>query len=220
MGWLPIDVTPGYYYDVYTLMNMVATPQGEQSDTNIEKGHQDSQSVDDGQNGGMINDLIDHVGNLGMMSLGVLTIVCVVIFIIWILLELLRLILNIGVKYIYHHASSKNKTKYLYSLMEMYLKSYGIDYQLGLDSIEVNETLEKMDLIHQGDFLRVCRLFEKSFYGEIELEEFELNIIIHFIVLLYQNQKGLKWYNKLKRRYTILSGKDIYLKLIKRNEGD
>ena len=37
MGWLPIDVTPGYYYDVYTLMNMVATPQGEQSDTNIEK---------------------------------------------------------------------------------------------------------------------------------------------------------------------------------------
>ena len=44
----------GYYYDVYTLMNMVATPQGEQSDTNIEKGHQDSQSVDDGQNGGMI----------------------------------------------------------------------------------------------------------------------------------------------------------------------
>jgi protein-glutamine gamma-glutamyltransferase len=220
MGWLPIDVTPGYYYDVYTLMNMVATPQGEQSDTNIEKGHQDSQSVDDGQNGGMINDLIDHVGNLGMMSLGVLTIVCVVIFIIWILLELLRLILNIGVKYIYHHASSKNKTKYLYSLMEMYLKSYGIDYQLGLDSIEVDETLEKMDLIHQGDFLRVCRLFEKSFYGEIELEEFELNIIVHFIVLLYQNQKGLKWYNKLKRRYTILSRKDIYLKLIKRNEGD
>ena len=62
----------------------------------------------------MINDLIDHVGNLGMMSLGVLTIVCVVIFIIWILLELLRLILNIGVKYIYHHASSKNKTKYLH----------------------------------------------------------------------------------------------------------
>ena len=54
MGWLPIDVTPGYYYDVYTLMNMVATPQGEQSDTNIEKGHQDSQSVDDGQNGGML----------------------------------------------------------------------------------------------------------------------------------------------------------------------
>ena len=104
--------------------------------------------------------------------------------------------------------------------MEMYLKSYGIDYQLGLDSIEVDETLEKMDLIHQGDFLRVSRLFEKSFYGEIELEEFELNIIIHFIVLLYQNQKGLKWYNKLKRRYTILSRKDIYLKLISSNEVD
>ena len=96
MGWLPIDVTPGYYYDVYTLMNMVATPQGEKSQTNIKKDIKILKSVDDGRNGGMINDLIDHVGNLGMMSLGVLTIVCVVIFIIWILLELLRLILNIG----------------------------------------------------------------------------------------------------------------------------
>ena len=92
MGWLPIDVTPGYYYDVYTLMNMVATPQGEQSDTNIEKGHQDSQSVDDGQNGGMINDLIDHVGNLGMMSLGVLN-NCLCSYLYYMdLLELLRLI--------------------------------------------------------------------------------------------------------------------------------
>ena len=69
-------------------------------------------------------------------------------------------------------------------------------------------------------FLRVCELFEKSFYGEIELEEFELNIITHFISLLYQNQKGLKWYNKLSRRYTILSRKNIYLKLIRCNEGD
>ena len=54
MGWLPIDVTPGYYYDVYTLMNMVATPQGDNSQVNIEKGHKDSQGVNDGQNGGMI----------------------------------------------------------------------------------------------------------------------------------------------------------------------
>ena len=98
-----------------------------------------------------------------MMSLGVLTIVCVVIFIIWILLELLRLILNIGVKYIYHHASSKIKQKYLYGLMEMYLKSYGIDYQLGLDSIEVDETLEKMDLIHKVIFLRVVGCLKRVF---------------------------------------------------------
>ena len=56
--------------------------------------------------------------------------------------------------------------------------------------------------------------------GLLSQLEFELNIIVHFIVLLYQNQKGLKWYNKLKRRYTILSGKDIYLKLIKHKKGD
>ena len=128
--------------------------------------------------------------------------------------------MNIGIKHAYRHASNKMKVSYLYSLMIIYLRSYGIDYQLGLNSLEVDHTLEKKKMIHQGDFLRVCGLFEKNFYGEIELEEFELNIIVHFIVLLYQNQKGLKWYNKLKRRYTILSGKDIYLKLIKHTKGD
>ena len=76
--------------------------------------------------------------------------------------------------------------------MEMYLKSYGIDYQLGLDSIEVDETLEKMDLIHQGDFFRVCRLFEKSFYGEIELEEFELKYHYSFYCFIVSKSKGIK----------------------------
>lgn len=220
MGWLPIDVTPGYYYDVYTLMNMVAMPQGDNSQVNIEKGHDDSQGLDDGQNSGLIHQIVESVDSLKDIFLGVITIVCLVLFILWIILEIRRLLLNIGIKHAYHHASNKMKISYLYSLMVIYLKSYGIDYQLGLNSLEVDHTLGKMKMIHQGDFLRVCRLFEKSFYGEIELEEFELNVIIHFIVLLYQNQKGLKWYNKLKRRYTILSRKDIYLKLIKRNEGD
>lgn len=220
LGWLPIDVTPGYYYDVYTLMNMVAMPQGDNSQVNIEKGHDDSQGLDDGQNSGLIHQIVESADSLKDIFLGVITIGCLILFILWIILEIRRLLLNIGIKHAYHHASNKMKISYLYSLMVIYLKSYGIDYQLGLNSLEVDHTLDKMKLIHQGDFLRVCRLFEKSFYGEIELEEFELNIIVHFIVLLYQNQKGLKWYNKLKRRYTILSGKDIYLKLIKHKKGD
>ena len=220
LGWLPIDVTPGYYDDVYTLMNMVAMPQGDNSQVNIEKGHDDSQGLDDGQNSGLIHQIVESADSLKDIFLGVITIGCLVLFVLWIILEIRRLLLNIGIKHAYHHASNKMKISYLYSLMVIYLKSYGIDYQLGLNSLEVDHTLDKMKMIHQGDFLRVCRLFEKSFYGEIELEEFELNIIVHFIVLLYQNQKGLKWYNKLKRRYTILSGKDIYLKLIKHKKGD
>ena len=44
----------------------------------------------------MINDLIDHVGNLGMMSLGVVNnCLCSYLYYIDFVLELLRLILNI-----------------------------------------------------------------------------------------------------------------------------
>ena len=78
MGWLPIDVTPGYYYDVYTLMNMVAMPQGDNSQVNIEKGHDDSQGLDDGQNSGLIHQIVESVDSLKDIFLGVITIVCLV----------------------------------------------------------------------------------------------------------------------------------------------
>ena len=114
MGWLPIDVTPGYYYDVYTLMNMVATPQGDNSQVNIEKGHKDSQGVNDGQNGGMIYNIVSGIESMESLVMGVFTIGCVVLFIVWIYLEIRRLFLNIGIKHAYQRASVTRKVKYLY----------------------------------------------------------------------------------------------------------
>ena len=123
MGWLPIDVTPGYYYDVYTLMNMVATPQGDNSQVNIEKGHKDSQGVNDGQNGGMNNNIVSGIESMESLEMGVLTKGSVKLIIDWIYIEIRRYFLNIGTKHAYHRASVTRKVKYLYGLMEMYYKS-------------------------------------------------------------------------------------------------
>lgn len=75
LGWLPIDVTPGYYDDVYTLMNMVAMPQGDNSQVNIEKGHDDSQGLDDGQNSGLIQIKLypKNITNPGISHLSCIT---------------------------------------------------------------------------------------------------------------------------------------------------
>ena len=103
----------------------------------------------------------------------------------------------------------------MYRLVVFHLKTYDIDYRLGLNNEQIDEQLSLMEVIYNGEFLRICELFEKSFYGEIALQEYELLIIAHFIDVLYKNQRGLKWYERIKKRYTVMSWRRIYKELVR-----
>lgn len=215
MGWLPVDMTPGYYYDVYTLMNMVSSPQGNQNDVDIQKNQKESRQVDDGQSGGGFQKLLKNIKDVGMVSLGVLTGLILLIFILWLFLEIRKYIYRKGLSHAFKHATVKDQTAYLYHLVVFYLKTYDIDYHLGLNNEQIDEQLSLMEMIYNGDFLRICELFEKSFYGEIALQEYELLIIAHFIDVLYKNQRGLKWYERIIKRYTVMSWRRVYKELVK-----
>lgn len=215
MGWLPIDMTPGYYYDVYTLMNMVSSPQGSQNNVDIQKNKKESSQVDDGKNGGVFQRIFEGIKDVGLVSLGVFTGLIVIVFILWLFLEIRKYIYRIGLEHAFKHATVKDQTAYLYRLVVFYLKAYDIDYHLGLESEHIDEQLALMEVIYNGEFLRICELFEKSFYGEIVLQEYELLIIAHFIDVLYKNQRGLKWYERIKKRYTVMSWRRIYKELIR-----
>lgn len=215
MGWLPVDMTPGYYYDVYTLMNMVSSPQGNQNDVDIQKNQKESSQVDDGQSGGGFQKLLKNIKDVGMVSLGVLTGLILLIFILWLFLEIRKYIYRKGLSHAFKHATVKDQTAYLYCLVVFYLKTYDIDYHLGLNNEQIDEQLSLMEVIYNGDFLRICELFEKSFYGEIALQEYELLIIAHFINVLYKNQRGLKWYERIIKRYTVMSWRRVYKELVK-----
>lgn len=215
MGWLPIDMTPGYYYDVYALMNMVSSPQGSQSDVDIQKNKKESSQVDDGQSGGIFQRFIENMKDIGVISLGVFTGLIVVIFILWLFLEIRKFVCRKSLEKAFNQASLKEQVTYLYYLVVYHLKAYDIDYHLGLNSEDIDEQLSLMKVIYDGEFLRICELFEKSFYGEIALQEYELLIIAHFIDVLYQNQRGLKWYERIKKRYAVLSWRKIYRELIR-----
>lgn len=215
MGWLPIDMTPGYYYDVYTLMNMVSSPQGNQSNVDIQKNKKESSQVDEGQNNGIFQRFFENMKDVGVISLGVFTVLIILIFILWLFLEIRKFVYRKGLEHAFKHATLKDQTAYLYHLVVYYLKAYDIDYHLGLNSEYIDEQLTLMEVIYEGEFLRICALFEKSFYGEIALQEYELLIIAHFIDVLYKNQRGLKWYERIKKRYAVISWRRIYKELIR-----
>ena len=45
IGWIPVDVTPGYYFDTYALMEMVEQPQEVQDTTSLDDNTNSSKSL-------------------------------------------------------------------------------------------------------------------------------------------------------------------------------
>ena len=134
---------------------------------------------------------------------------------IYLLINLSLYIYHKDLEYAFKHATVKVQTAYLYYLVVFYLKAYNIDYHLGLNNEQIDEQLSLMKVIYKDEFLRICELFEKSFYGEIALQEYELLIVAHVIDVLYKNQRGLKWYERIIKRYTVMSWRRIYKELVK-----
>ena len=72
MGWIPIDATPGYYHDVYTLMQMVQQPQNVEKvkiadDSETQTGNVQNKSKRDTSGGSVL----DTVENAAVLLLGI-----------------------------------------------------------------------------------------------------------------------------------------------------
>lgn len=65
----------------------------------------------------------------------------------------------------------------IYNLMQL----WGIDVRLGWRTKEADrEATEIFDEVHPGEYSRICKLIEKSVYGDIALESYEERIVKNF----------------------------------------
>ena len=182
VGWMPVDVTPGYYYDAVTLSQMVSMPD------NIEK----TAALDEGPNGGkevsaMASKQPEGFGvirilrNTALLLLGIAA-AAVLAMSAWYIITRMKGILS---KYIkkrrYMRADSSERAllmkNWIYSALEM----QGFDACLGWKTVETDaEAAERFEDVEPGEYARVVSLLEKFVYGGEELEAFELRAIQEF----------------------------------------
>ena len=119
--------------------------------------------------------------NMGAVILGVAAVMLIVLAILVIIAEILRIYIRRKANRIYDHASQEIRIgileREIYNLMQL----WGIDVRLGWRTKEADrEATEIFDEVHPGEYSRICKLIEKSVYGDIALESYEERIVKNF----------------------------------------
>lgn len=205
IGWLPLDVSPGYYYDAVALQKMVSTPDVVQKNAVLKDNSSGAEQVTglDGEKSNSIKDKIPPVVyNVAELCLGIVAVMLIVLVLMITAAELMRIIcLGLDEK---QKKNSSQKERVLRAEKKIYgyLKIMGIDARLGWNTEETDQFLtENFALLEAGEYTRICRLIEKVIYGDIELESYEERTINSFLEKLLNDKKKVNVKTWFRRRY-------------------
>ena len=204
IGWLTIDVTPGYYYDALKLQQMVGMPDAVHKTAALEDSELGADEINDrNSEGGRETEqepsvMLSH----RVLVLGVLAILLIIYTVLWSAGEIYRgfRLWRLGKKI--NEAEGTERIVQVEQLMFSLLKLLGIDASLGWGTIEIDQTLaEQYEEIEQGEYSRVCQLIERSVYGGCALAVFEERTLYSFLDKLALLAKKKGWTESLQIRY-------------------
>lgn len=206
IGWLPVDVTPGYYFDAVSLQQMVSMPDVVQKnvaltdsgyDTNIVSGS-DKQD----QNA---SDMIKKALNVAAICLGIVGLLVILLTIIFLIAEILRIaVARMWEQYV-KGISDRERIVYKRKKLFHLLGIYGIDASLGWNTEDTDQqAAENFAEVASGEYKRVCVLLEKAEYGGQELQSYEERTIDAFIAKIRRKEKNSGWRIRLCMRYEAL----------------
>lgn len=176
VGWLPVDVTPGFYYDALALQQLVSLPDSVHRTAAMEDTDNSAGEVSGaGENaGGTIQNLMnDAVHTLGVL-LGILALLLIVLTVLVLAFEGIIILCRIHVFSSLKRATPENRARWTAWWGEKLLAARGIDASLGWHVDETDAKLAEMiETVNPGEYRRVCHLLEKAIYGGIELKAHE-----------------------------------------------
>lgn len=207
IGWQPVEVTPGYYYDAVSLKQMINVPEMVHKtaalNDNDDKSGQEINS--DKALRKPLNGAEKIIRNTLYIVLGIIAVIFILIAIIISVMEVMRVICIYRIRRKYKNASQEYRLKMLEQWICNILAQHGIDVCLGWNTEEIDKMVaaEFAD-IDEGEYTRVCELLEKEVYGREELqvhEERTLRIFLNKITYV-DKVKGI--INRLKKRYSVI----------------
>lgn len=205
VGWVDIDVTPGFYYDEYTLMQMVEKPQGMQLTADLQDDRQDGGSESAStQHNTKHQDDHNTIGIVGKVTAVVVLLLCCLVALVTIL-EIRRLLC-----YFAWNRKSKKASRDKYAMLletEIMRRIHclGVEAALGWQITDTEKKLRKMvPSIYDGEYRFVNELLEKGIYGEEIPQYHELRAMLEFRDKLFFDAKvrGKIWY-RIYIRYRI-----------------
>lgn len=202
VGWVPIDVTPGFYYDTYTLLQMVKRPQNVNQSAVNENSNDQGSELDNTTDGSNSNDdrkskKISVIIPLDILVGLLLLVVCTFVF-----MELRWFTRRLADARRYEQLSPAEKIKKLSKAIFAMIGVYGSEAGLGWDADVTDDKLASaLPGFYSGEYIRITEILEKSIYGEEELSQGEIRTLYIFADKLYQARRSVGLKTRLKIRY-------------------
>lgn len=201
IGWMPVDVTPGYYYDVAALQKMVNTPDQVQKNAALKNNSFGGKQTSDleGTREKVKKQVKKQVKNLLGMVLGIVAVLVIFITAGILVAEIAELFITLNLKTKYQKAGSEERVAILEKELFLILQCVGITTHLGWKTKESSEVIQKyFKECEPDEYIRVCELLEKQIYGEIALEKFEERTLEHYLEKLLRESRSCEWKTRWK----------------------
>ncbi len=204
IGWLPVDVTPGYYYDALTLQQMVALPDDVKKTSASLKDNYDAAPITgenntDGQGGldesSLRATLLRVLRGAWPYLLGLAVVALLAI-------EGARLAAVKTLKKRFLQAKGENRMALIRQWVYGLLCVWDIPAELGWNTEEVDvQVSRRFDAVRPGEYTRACSLMEKAVYGGVEPEPFEERTLIALLEKLAAAPQNTGWRTRCRLRY-------------------
>ena len=208
VGWLPVDVTPGYYYDAVVLQQMVSAPDAVRKTAALQDstlGADELTGLDENRET-EAKEPLEVVGDVTLALFGAAALVILLGAVVFALMEVARALKLRARTRWYQNASPVERMTEMEQELFRYLRFLGIEASLGWNTEKVDQELtERVEQVETGEYTRACRLLEKTIYGGIDPEPFEERTLHHFLEKLEEKGRRASWKIRLGFRYESLS---------------
>ena len=204
MGWIPVDVTPGFYYDTYALLQMVQVPGDIQRTAALEDSGEKVDAPDSLHSGNRSDsEIIGRLKTAVNILWGVLLVVLLLMGIGIVLLEFRHLITErrlLGIL----ELPPGDRAGMIFQAIRHSLLFFGISIHPGWNCDETEARLSRILLdFEPGLYTRVNELMEKYYYGGEELKEYELRLLYRFLTMIRSSRKNLTLLERFRMRYDL-----------------
>lgn len=205
IGWQPVDVTPGYFYDAVALQQMVNSPDTIHKTAALDDNDdtETGKVVSDEFNKSRMSDKIrKNVKNVTTFVLGIIAVIIILITLVISVMEIIYAFIMAKRRLLYRNSPDKDKVFILQKNIYHLLSAAGINATLGWNTKETDNIIaDEFKSISHGDYTRVCDIFEKVIFGGIDPEAYELRTLETFADNLFSDHANSSWKMKLRLRY-------------------
>ncbi len=207
VGWIPVDVTPGFYYDTYTLLQMVKKPQNvNESAASDDSSNMGTQLDENSEQSTAASRKKDKKTNI-TIPLDILVVMVMIAAFVLVLLEVRYFVRRLTLDKRYGRLTDVQKTKALCNAIIKLISLYGCDVTLGWNAEKVDEFIANElgdgSKFFEGEYLRISQIMDKYAYGGLELTTGEIRTLYVFAEKLYEAGSARKLTTRLKLRYGI-----------------